>query len=71
MEYSKSRQCVEEPIDGKGPIAGAEPRRMEIQAYGITGRQPVREPLQTGIKAIDSMTPGRGHPVDYRRQKNW
>ncbi len=50
-----------EPIDGKGPIAGAEPRRMEIQAPGIMGRQPVHEPLQTGIKAIDSMTPvGRG-----------
>jgi F-type H+-transporting ATPase subunit alpha len=50
-----------EPIDGKGPIVGAESRRMEIQAPGITGRQPVHEPLQTGIKAIDSMTPiGRG-----------
>jgi F-type H+-transporting ATPase subunit alpha len=50
-----------EPIDGKGPIAGATPRRMEIQAPGIVGRQPVHEPLQTGIKAIDSMTPiGRG-----------
>jgi len=50
-----------EPIDGKGPIAGAQPRRMEIQAPGIMGRQPVHEPLQTGIKAIDSMTPvGRG-----------
>ena len=50
-----------EPIDGKGPIAGAQPRRMEIQAPGIMGRQPVHEPLQTGIKAIDAMTPvGRG-----------
>ncbi|HJM21095.1 MAG TPA: F0F1 ATP synthase subunit alpha [Acidimicrobiales bacterium] len=50
-----------EPIDGKGPITGAQPRRMEIQAPGIMGRQPVHEPLQTGIKAIDSMTPvGRG-----------
>ena len=50
-----------EAIDGKGPIVGAEPRRMEIQAPGIMGRQPVHEPLQTGIKAIDSMTPvGRG-----------
>jgi F-type H+-transporting ATPase subunit alpha len=50
-----------EPIDGKGPIAGATPRRMEIQAPGIVGRQPVHEPLQTGIKAIDAMTPiGRG-----------
>jgi len=50
-----------EPIDGKGPIVGAESRRMEVQAPGITGRKPVHEPLQTGIKSIDSMTPiGRG-----------
>src|SRR5215467_13641019 len=48
-------------IDGKGDIHGAERRRMEIQAPGITGRKPVHEPLQTGIKAIDAMTPiGRG-----------
>ncbi len=50
-----------EPIDGKGPLTGTQQRRMEIQAPGITGRQPVHEPLQTGIKAIDAMTPiGRG-----------
>jgi F-type H+-transporting ATPase subunit alpha len=50
-----------EPIDGKGPLVNPKRRRMEIQAPGITGRQPVGEPLQTGIKAIDSMTPiGRG-----------
>ena len=50
-----------EPIDGSGPIVGAEMRRMEIQAPGIMGRKPVHEPLQTGIKAIDSMIPvGRG-----------
>src|SRR5271163_1064420 len=50
-----------EPIDGKGPLVGATTRRMEVQAPGITGRQPVSEPLQTGIKAIDAMTPiGRG-----------
>ena len=49
------------PIDGKGPIATTETRRMEVQAPGITGRKPVHEPLQTGIKAIDAMTPiGRG-----------
>jgi F-type H+-transporting ATPase subunit alpha len=49
------------PIDGKGAITGAEQRRMEIQAPGITGRKPVHEPLQTGIKSIDAMTPiGRG-----------
>ena len=50
-----------EPIDGRGPLNNVENRRMEIQAPGITGRKPVHEPLQTGIKAIDSMTPiGRG-----------
>jgi F-type H+-transporting ATPase subunit alpha len=50
-----------QPIDGRGPIVGADLRRMEIQAPGITGRQPVHEPLQTGIKSIDAMTPiGRG-----------
>jgi len=49
------------PIDGKGPVAQMTMRRMEIQAPGITGRKPVQEALQTGIKAIDAMTPiGRG-----------
>src|SRR4051794_13227441 len=50
-----------QPIDGKGDIVGAIQRRVEIQAPGIMGRKPVHEPLQTGIKAIDAMTPiGRG-----------
>src|ERR1700722_2807095 len=50
-----------EPIDGKGAIEYTEERRLEVQAPGIVGRQPVHEPLQTGIKAIDAMTPiGRG-----------
>jgi F-type H+-transporting ATPase subunit alpha len=50
-----------EPIDGKGPLSNVEMRRMEVQAPGITGRKPVHEPLQTGIKAIDSLIPiGRG-----------
>ncbi len=50
-----------QPIDGKGAIEGSTLRRLEIQAPGIVARQPVSEPLQTGIKAIDSMTPiGRG-----------
>ena len=49
------------PIDGKGPLVGAKDRRMEVQAPGIMGRQPVGEPMQTGIKAIDAMVPiGRG-----------
>jgi len=53
--------AIGQPIDGKGPVATTESRRMEVQAPGITGRQPVHEPLQTGIKAIDAMTPvGRG-----------
>ncbi len=48
-------------IDGNGPISQELLRRLEIQAPGITGRKPVHEPLQTGIKAIDAMTPiGRG-----------
>ena len=46
-----------EPIDGKGPLSNVEPRRMEIQAPGITGRKPVHEPMQTGIKSIDSLIP--------------
>ena len=50
-----------EPIDGKGPLSNVQDRRMEIQAPGIMGRQPVGEPMQTGIKAIDSLIPvGRG-----------
>jgi F-type H+-transporting ATPase subunit alpha len=49
------------PIDGKGPIETPHKRRVEIKAPGILARQPVKEPLQTGIKAIDSMVPiGRG-----------
>jgi F-type H+-transporting ATPase subunit alpha len=50
-----------EPIDGKGDIVGGIDRRVEVQAPGIMGRKPVHEPLQTGIKSIDAMTPiGRG-----------
>jgi F-type H+-transporting ATPase subunit alpha len=50
-----------EPIDGRGDIVGGIERRVEIQAPGIMGRKPVHEPLQTGIKSIDAMTPiGRG-----------
>ena len=49
------------PIDGKGPIQSTERRLLEVQAPSVVERQPVTEPLQTGIKAIDSMTPiGRG-----------
>src|SRR4051794_12401488 len=50
-----------EPVDGRGPISSDESRRLEVQAPGIVARQPVKEPLQTGIKSIDAMTPvGRG-----------
>jgi F-type H+-transporting ATPase subunit alpha len=49
------------PIDGKGPIKTSERRLLEVQAPSVVERQPVKEPLQTGIKAIDAMTPiGRG-----------
>jgi len=49
------------PIDGKGPIQSSEKRRVELKAPGIVTRKSVHEPLQTGIKAIDAMTPiGRG-----------
>jgi F-type H+-transporting ATPase subunit alpha len=50
-----------EPIDGKGPIETSTTMRVERKAPGIVYRMPVKEPLQTGLKAIDSMTPiGRG-----------
>ncbi len=50
-----------QPIDGAGPIASEEFRLLEINAPGVVDRQPVKEPLQTGIKAIDAMIPvGRG-----------
>ena len=49
------------PIDGKGPIVATKSRLVESPAPGIVDRQPVKQPLQTGIKAIDAMTPiGRG-----------
>ncbi|RME27673.1 MAG: F0F1 ATP synthase subunit alpha, partial [Deltaproteobacteria bacterium] len=49
------------PIDGKGPVQTDETRVIELKAPGIVKRQPVREPLQTGIVAIDAMIPiGRG-----------
>ena len=49
------------PIDGKGPVNASEQRVVEIIAPGVAERQPVAEPLQTGLKAVDAMTPiGRG-----------
>jgi len=50
-----------EPIDGRGPVGGKERRKIEVKAPGIVARESVKEPMQTGIKAIDSMIPiGRG-----------
>ena len=49
------------PLDGQGPLQSSESRLLEFKAPGVVNRQPVNEPLQTGIKAIDSMIPiGRG-----------
>ena len=66
-----------EPIDGRGPIDTKERRRIELKAPGIVARQPVKEPLQTGLKAIDGMIPiGHGQrlrgiveSVDARQER--
>ncbi len=61
MMLGRVVNALGQPIDGKGAIATEEFRPIESQAPGICERQPVKEPLQTGIKAIDSMIPiGRG-----------
>ncbi len=53
--------AIGQPIDGKGPIKSTHTSRIEVVAPGVVTRQSVREPLQTGIKAIDAMIPiGRG-----------
>ncbi|MCJ7595092.1 MAG: F0F1 ATP synthase subunit alpha, partial [Desulfobacterales bacterium] len=53
--------AVGNPLDGKGPIDTQEFRRVEMVAPGVIARQPVKESMYTGIKAIDAMTPiGRG-----------
>ncbi len=53
--------AVGQPIDGEGPIPSTETRNIELKAPGVTARQPVGEPLLTGLKAVDSMIPiGRG-----------
>ncbi len=53
--------AVGQPLDGKGPIASTQTRKIEVKAPGVIARQPVKEPLMTGLKAIDSMIPiGRG-----------
>jgi F-type H+-transporting ATPase subunit alpha len=53
--------AIGQPVDGKGPIGSDKFRNLEFKAPGVIDRQPVKEPLQTGIKAIDAMIPiGRG-----------
>ena len=53
--------AIGQPLDGKGPIETSQSSRIEVRAPGVVDRQSVREPLQTGIKAIDAMIPiGRG-----------
>ena len=53
--------AIGQPIDGKGPIETKESRQVDVVAPGIIDRQPVREPLQTGLKSVDAMIPiGRG-----------
>jgi F-type H+/Na+-transporting ATPase subunit alpha len=53
--------AIGQPIDGKGPVDTSETRMVEVVAPGIIKREPVKQPLQTGLKAIDSMIPiGRG-----------
>jgi F-type H+-transporting ATPase subunit alpha len=53
--------AVGQPIDGEGPVPSTETRNIEIKAPGVTARQPVFQPLMTGLKAVDSMIPiGRG-----------
>jgi F-type H+-transporting ATPase subunit alpha len=53
--------AIGQPLDGKGPIVSDERRLVETRAPGVIDRQPVNQPLQTGLKAIDSMIPiGRG-----------
>ncbi len=53
--------AVGQPLDGEGPVVSSETRNIELKAPGVTARQPVGQPLATGLKAVDSMIPiGRG-----------
>jgi len=53
--------AVGQPLDGEGPVPATETRSIELKAPGVTARQPVKQPLATGLKAVDSMIPiGRG-----------
>jgi F-type H+-transporting ATPase subunit alpha len=58
---SRVVSAVGDPLDGKGPIITTETRFVETRAPGVVDRQPVKQPLQTGIKAVDALVPiGRG-----------
>ncbi len=53
--------AVGQPLDGEGPVPSTQTRNIELKAPGVTARQPVKQPLATGLKAVDSMIPiGRG-----------
>jgi F-type H+-transporting ATPase subunit alpha len=53
--------AVGQPLDGEGPVPSTQKRNIELKAPGVTARQPVKQPLATGLKAVDSMIPiGRG-----------
>ena len=54
--------AVGQPLDGEGPVPSTETRNIEIKAPGVTARQPVSQPLLTGLKAVDSMIPSRLNP---------
>ncbi|HEU4941553.1 MAG TPA: F0F1 ATP synthase subunit alpha, partial [Candidatus Eisenbacteria bacterium] len=59
--FGRVINAIGEPIDGKGPIVTTDSRPLEGRAPGVVDRQPVNQPVQTGLKAIDSMIPiGRG-----------
>ncbi len=60
------------PIDGKGPIESTERARVDVKAPGIIPRKSVTEPMQTGLKAIDSLIPvGRGQrELDHWRSSD-
>src|SRR6266550_1021751 len=61
LEVPVGPALVGRPVDARGPIQTTKSRKVEIVAPGIIKRQPVKEPLQSGLKAIDSMIPiGRG-----------
>ena len=55
------------PIDGKGPVVTDERTRIELKAPGIIPRKSVHEPMQTGLKSVDSLVSDRSHQSEQRR----